>query len=413
MAIAFDSSAFNSWTTWTTHRLDHTCSWTNRILFWSWLALSSSDTVTWVTYAGISMTQCWYVAAWTERIYMYYLINPPAWLFSIYATTSSSTTIYWQSTSYTWVRQASQPEASNTQGYLTQSNMSTSVTTLTNNAWLVWVFRSSTAATAAAWTTFRAWVNTTIQIGDSNWGKSPPWSYSLWSTFASWGCAQIVVSISPPDISSWIIWYYKLDSNSNDSIWSNHWTDTSITYSAWKIWNCAWYTSSTSKIVITENTSLALTEFSISFWFNAAGTTWFRPIFRRSAAFMQWYAVYMSWANIYWYIGNWADIATPAQSVSAWTWYKWLLRWSNTTKTLSLRINNWTPQTITTWTNITNSWVLNFLYDVPNATSWNSKIDEVAIYNRVISDSEDDILYNSWNWITYPFNEGNFLQFFL
>lgn len=196
MAIAFDSSAFNSWTTWTNHTLNHTCSWTNRILFWSWLVLSSSDTLTWVTYNWISMTRCWYVGDWAERIYMYYLINPPSWTSTITATTSSSATIYWQSTSYTWVHQSWQPEASNTQWYATQSNMSTSVTTLTNNSWLVWVFCSSTTATAAAWTTFRAWVNTTIQIWDSNWGKSPPWSYSLWSTFASGWCAQIVVAIA-------------------------------------------------------------------------------------------------------------------------------------------------------------------------------------------------------------------------
>jgi hypothetical protein len=202
MAIAFDSSAFNSWTTWTSHAVNHTCSWTNRILFWSWLALSSSDSVTWVTYAWLPMTRCWYVDGWSERIYLYYMINPPSWTFTINATTSSSTTIYWQSTSYTWVRQTSQPEASNTNGYNYIPNMSTSIVTLTNDAWLVWVFRSSTTATAAAWTTFRAWVNTTIQIWDSNWGKSPPWSYSLWSTFASGWCAQIVVSVSQQPVLS-------------------------------------------------------------------------------------------------------------------------------------------------------------------------------------------------------------------
>lgn len=204
-----------------------------------------------------------------------------------------------------------------------------------------------------------------------------------------------------PFPTSGLIAYYKLNSNSNDSVGTNNGTDTSITYSTWKIWNCAWYTSGTSKIVITENTSLALSEFSISFWFNPNTVTWFNPIFRRSATFSQWYAVYLSWSSIYWYIGNGADIATPAQTVSTSTWHHWVFTWSNTTKNVSLTINNWTPQTTSTATNITNSWVLNLLYDVPNVTSGNVQIDEVWIWNRVLSSTEISALYNWGSWITY------------
>lgn len=197
MAIAYDSSAFNWWTTWTSHTLSHTCSWSDRILFWSSLWIMGTDNVTGVTYNWVSMTRAWHLASWWERIYLYYLVNPSTWTNNIVAATSSSATIYAQSTSYTWASQTGQPDAVATNPYITQSNMSTSTTTIANNSWLVWVFRSSSAQTAVAWTTLRAGVNTTIQIWDSNWPKTPAGSYSLWTTFATAGCAQIVASFSP------------------------------------------------------------------------------------------------------------------------------------------------------------------------------------------------------------------------
>lgn len=200
---------------------------------------------------------------------------------------------------------------------------------------------------------------------------------------------------------SGLVAYYKLDWNSNDSVGTNNGTDTAVTYSTGKIGNCAGYTNGTTKIVITENTSMALTEFSISFWFQVPNTVGFKPIFRRSAVFTQGYLAYVNGASIIGYIGNGADISTAGQTVSSWVWYKWLLRWSNTTKVLSMRLNNNTPITITTGANIVNSGVLNLLYDVPNITAGNVKLDEMWIWNRVITDAEDDILYNSGSGITY------------
>lgn len=81
--------------------------------------------------------------------------------------------MYAESASYTGAKQSAQPDSSNTNAYTTQTNMSTSTTTVADNSWLVGVFRSSTTATAAAGTTLRAGVNTTIQIGDSNGAKTP------------------------------------------------------------------------------------------------------------------------------------------------------------------------------------------------------------------------------------------------
>lgn len=197
MAIALDATASSAGTTWTSHTLSHTCTWSDRILFWSTLLISTSDDLTSVTYNSVAMTRIAHVWSAGERIYLYYLINPSTGANNIVATTTSSNTMYAESASYTGAKQSAQPDSSNTNAYTTQTNMSTSTTTVADNSWLVGVFRSSTTATAAAGTTLRAGVNTTIQIGDSNGAKTPAWSYSLGTTFASGGCAQIVASFSP------------------------------------------------------------------------------------------------------------------------------------------------------------------------------------------------------------------------
>lgn len=187
-----------------------------------------------------------------------------------------------------------------------------------------------------------------------------------------------------PNLVAW----YKLDGNANDSAGTNNGTPTSVTYTTGIVWDAAVFNGSSSKILITENTSLALTEFSINILINVPNITWFRTILRRSSNFFQGYSIFMVDSSIYWYIGNWADITTPAQAISASTWYMITLTWSNITKKVQLYINWWTPTETTTWTNIINSSVLNFGYDVPNLLYWAYTWDEVKIYNRVLTAGE-------------------------
>lgn len=208
MAIAFDTASFWSWSNWRTHNLSHTCTWSNLILWYSCLLIWTSDVLTWVKYNWVAMTRAWYVWAAWERIYLYYLINPATWANTITATTSSSVAIYPESASYTWVKQSWQPDAITNTAYAIQTPMSTSVTTILDNCWLVWVFRSETSQTAVAGTTLRAWVDTTIQIWDSNWAKTPTWSYSLWTTFYGGLGAQIVASFSPSVDTTTNSWFF-------------------------------------------------------------------------------------------------------------------------------------------------------------------------------------------------------------
>lgn len=199
MAIAFDASSFDSWTSWTSHTLSHTCTGSDRLLVVTAYVGSSSDLVTWITYNWVSMTRIsWLNNGSTESIYMYYLIDPATWANNIVATTSSSATVIMQNASYTGIKQSSQPDVSNTSSYTNSlTTQSTSVTTIADNCWTVWIFRTGTNQTVIAGTTFRTGVNLTLKIGDSNWPKTPAGSTSLGTTFASWFSAQIIASFAP------------------------------------------------------------------------------------------------------------------------------------------------------------------------------------------------------------------------
>lgn len=198
MAIAFNTATFDSWTTGTTHTMSHTCSWTNRILFYCALYVWT-DSITGVTYAGVPMTRVDKVPWTWQWIDMWYLVNPATWANNIVATTSVANTLYSQSASYTGAAQSWQLDAINKvwPTWLVTSQY-TSVTTVSDNCWLVWCLNSSSTS-MAAWTgtTFRAWVNNSIKIADSNWAKTPPWSYSLWVTVPNATTSQIVCSFKP------------------------------------------------------------------------------------------------------------------------------------------------------------------------------------------------------------------------
>lgn len=198
MAIAFDTSSFNSWTTGTSHTLSHTCSGYDRLLVVTLYINSNSDRITNVTYNSISMSRINFINNWSsEWIYMYYLLNPSTGTNNIVATTSSSTTVIMQNTSYNEVSQTWQPNISWVSWYATRTTTETFLTTTIDNCWTIWIFRTWTNMTAISGTTLRTWVNATLQIWDSNWPKTPAGSTSLWVTHTSSTSASIIASFSP------------------------------------------------------------------------------------------------------------------------------------------------------------------------------------------------------------------------
>jgi len=199
MAIARDASSFNSGTTWTTHTLSHTCSGTNRGLHVTLYLSSSSDLVTNVAYWWVAMSRLWSQNnGSSESKYSYYLKNPSSGANNIVVTTSSSATVIMQNISYTGTDQVTNPTVVTMSGFVSWiTTLSTSVTTTVDNSWLSWAFRSGANQTAIAGTTLVTGVNATLQVGDSNWPKTPTGSYSLWVTFSSSFGAQIVIAIAP------------------------------------------------------------------------------------------------------------------------------------------------------------------------------------------------------------------------
>ena len=199
MAISFDASSFDSWTTWTTHTLSHTCNGTDRLLVVTAYVNTISDVISGITYNGVAMTRINWIndSSW-EWIYMYYLLNPTTGANNIVTTTTVWLTCIMQNASYTGMLQSSQPNISWTSWYLWgTTTRSTSVTTTVDNCWTVWIFRAWSNQTVIAGTTFRAWVNATLQIWDSNWPKTPAGTTSVWVTLWSNFTAQIVASFAP------------------------------------------------------------------------------------------------------------------------------------------------------------------------------------------------------------------------
>jgi hypothetical protein len=216
-----------------------------------------------------------------------------------------------------------------------------------------------------------------------------------------------------------LISYYKLEANSNDSVWSNNWTDTSISYVSGKIWNCASFNWSTSTMIM-----------------NATDIFWTQPISISLWAYLNtlpsWYCILASYvdstvdSNILdknitvtsswdarFFVYDWASkYAISTASISTWVWNHivWTYDW------ITLRVYvNW----VLWWTTVSAFWTYNFA-NPKIWISWNVtwtvdrvnwKIDELWIYSRALSWSEVSQLYNGWAWLTYPFSSTNNASF--
>lgn len=209
-----------------------------------------------------------------------------------------------------------------------------------------------------------------------------------------------------------LVSYYKLDSNSNDSVASNNWTDTSITYSSWKISNCAVFNGTTSKIIWSWTWFPTWSsDRTVSLWANLTSTATSR-IFQWGSDFNnQLFCLYNNVGNIvftdYWTSST--TLTTPSTGV----WNLYTFTFTGTTWSLYLNGNS-TP--VWTWTKSINTTGTNFAF-------WSSyiwwdyfdgKIDEVWVWSRVLSTSEISQLYNSWNGLSYPFastTNSSFLAF--
>lgn len=224
-------------------------------------------------------------------------------------------------------------------------------------------------------------------------------------------------------------WYYKFESNLNDSVWSNNWTGTSVTYWTGIIWNAWIFNGTTSKALLWNDTCNFTGSFTISAWVKFTSVGAYKVIFSNynlspSVIAWYWFICRINPSNqIEFVIYNDSQVilATSA-TVTTWTWYN--IVFVRTESTGSAIYINWTSSISNSST--FNPWYTwsafhpsigaleyyNWSYLNEQYINWN--IDELWIWTRALTGSEITQLYNSWAWLSYPFSSwnSNFFMFF-
>lgn len=203
--IAYNATA-NGTAASTSLTIAHTCTGSNLILLVGVLVTTTeTDVITGVTYNSIAMTRVTthglvVNAGLGSSMYFYYLIAPSTGANNIVITASASHTLRGVSTSYTGVRQASQPDAANSGTADVANTITTSVTTVANNCWTVSISYNDSDFPAASTGLTERTQSSIFGIGDSNAAITPAGAYAMtWDTESagsvSWGMAA--VSIAP------------------------------------------------------------------------------------------------------------------------------------------------------------------------------------------------------------------------
>jgi len=219
---------------------------------------------------------------------------------------------------------------------------------------------------------------------------------SLWEYLGAW--------------SSVTKWLWHLNWNSNDSSGNgNNWTDTSISYVDGKLWQCASFNGTTSKIDVW-NIPLNVSDITIAFIIDWS-TTW-----NRAVLFKDWYpsawsrCIDLTCINSWWqwlYVSffttdSLCSCAYPTTLLPSWKVFCVITRDSSGIVEFYY---NWVKQPKTQTS--TNSWTLQ--NSSANVTLWynsasigypnlNTTLDEVIIEGRVWTEAEAKKYYTYAKW---------------
>jgi hypothetical protein len=219
--------------------------------------------------------------------------------------------------------------------------------------------------------------------------------------------------------------YWKYNESSGNAFDSsgnsNTLADTNVTYGAGKIGNCSIYDGSADYFSIADASQTGLdltTDFSFSFWVNytsvpVAGNNMF--ILSKRSGSTSGYQLRISESagnqryGLGLYNGSADDTLMAITTPTTGVWYHTVITWDAAAKLITLYINN----SATTANNATHTSLdtnaTAFVVGGPTtlAGDWlHGKLDEMGIWNRVLSPSEVTALYNSGNGLTYPFTLG-------
>lgn len=243
---------------------------------------------------------------------------------------------------------------------------------------------------------------------------------------------SLIESFLPSTLLNNLIAYYKLDSNSNDSLSTYNATPTAISYVSGKIGNCASLNGSTSVITIpdanafTFNNGVTDTPFHISFW--AKSTSWIgnRGIISKGLNAddntSEWNVFAQGGRDFFIklknkntggaYIGILIDVRfqNGGNPLTSEVWYKFDITYdgSQTSAGIKLYLNNVECTTRTNFSSGTYVGMGNTTRPVTIGNNagqffFSGEFDEVGFWSRVLTSTERASLFNLGIGNTHPF----------
>lgn len=214
-AIAYDNASHSGFLNSTSNNLSHTTSGSDRLLMV--YIYSTIDNITGVTYNGTAATfvqkQLMTGAAAGQYIHAYILANPTSGTNNVTVTSSSGMGGYISAVSYTGAKQTGQPDNSAKQVANPVTTLTTNLTTVADNSWLVGYAYMNGSMAAGSGTILRGGsVSGVLQAMDSNGAKSPAGSYGLTTTGVNAFAGHVIASISPVVAEAStedIIWFFQ------------------------------------------------------------------------------------------------------------------------------------------------------------------------------------------------------------
>ena len=231
--------------------------------------------------------------------------------------------------------------------------------------------------------------------------------YTLWN--GKYGIPA--VSTSTSSLLSGLVSYYKLDEssgNATDTVSGYTGANTSITYSTTgKINTCYSYNGSSSKTVVTDTDALDLT--------TAGGfSCWIYPLSRSYNYIISkmndssntngyYLGLFSGYAQLLLATGSNSSYLNSTSLVTLSAWHHVVATWNSTTAYIYL--NGSGNSGSITYTPISSTYNLQIGSPVTDTGGYFSGyIDEVGIWNRLITSDEAATLYNSGSGKAYPFS---------
>lgn len=163
----------------TSYSLSHTCSGSNRILF-ACVSVTAGDNISDVTYGGSAMTLIDKSVNTNAFTYLYYIIAPATGANNISVSKSTGAYIVIRGVSYTGAKQTGVPDAYTNNGSASTNSLTTSVTTVADNCWVILTAASQRNVSCSSGGTYRIGnANAQFQVFDTNGVKTPAGSVSM------------------------------------------------------------------------------------------------------------------------------------------------------------------------------------------------------------------------------------------